>query len=279
MTSLALSILLTAHPANGQSLSLEAMLDDTGAPTEPTSAPAALWPTATTIDHVYKTITVDWAKQPDETLPFAAILQIEHARAWDGAPEELFVVFQDGRRLLLSQGSIVTNQTELMRAWLAHSMVELPVGEGHSKPTSSSTPPKLILTAAGANLSIGHLSGKIERQTTSTAPEVVEQRKGSCVNCIDKRDVDRVVKTRMDKIRGCYQRALQRDPSLTGEMVIRFEVSGDGSIGSASIKRSSIGNSGVESCVREQFLQMKFPRPTGNQTIQVTYPITFSSGQ
>ena len=203
MTRIAIAILFCIPPAFGQQLSLEAMLDDTGSPQAPVAAPAALRPSSTTIDQVYRTITIDWADQPDETLPFAAILQVEHARAWDGAPEELFVVFQDGRRILLSQGSVVTDQTELMRAWLAHSMVELPVGEGHSKASNSSAPPTLVLTAAGAGLSIGRLSGTIERAQASTVSEMTEKRRGSCVNCIDKRDLDRVVKMRMDKIRGC----------------------------------------------------------------------------
>ncbi len=270
---------MLALPANGQSMSLEAMLDDTGAPADSIPNPGALRPTSVAIDQVYKTITIAWPQATTETLPFGAIVQIEHARAWDGAPEELFIVFKDGRRILLSQGKHVTNQTELMRAWLANIMVELPVGEGHTNGDFDASPPQLKLLAAGADLSIGKITGEVKKQVTSTPIETTAKREGTCVNCIDKRDVDRAVKVRMDKIRGCYQRALQRDPSLSGEIVVRFEVQGNGSIGSASIKRSSIANSGVESCVREQFLQMQFSRPAGNQSVQVTYPIVFSSGR
>lgn len=274
-----LAIFFFGAPATAENFSLEAMLDDTGAPSEANSGPVALRPKTTTIDQVYRTLTIAWADKSPETLPFGAIVQIEHARAWDGTPEELFVALQDGRRVLLSQGAAVISQTELMRAWLANIMVELPVGEGHTNTRSDGTTPQLILTAAGADLTIGRLSGKMDKRTQVYEPEKTTERQGTCVNCIDKRDVDRVVKMRMDKIRGCYQRALQRDPSLSGEIVIRFEVGADGTIGSASIKRSSIANSGVESCVREQFLQMRFPRPNGNQTVQVTYPIVFSSGR
>lgn len=279
MTPLMLAIFFLGAPATAQTFSLEAMLDDTGAPNTPNSAPAALRPNTTTIDHVYRTITIAWPDKSPETLPFGAILQIEHARAWDGRPEELFIALQDGRRVLLSQGDHVTRQAELMRAWLANIMVELPVGEGHTEPKASGPTPQLILNAAGADLSVGRLSGTMEKRTPESNPENTAKREGSCVNCIDKRDVDRIVKMRMDKIRGCYQRALQRDSSLSGEIVVRFEVGTDGTIGSASIKRSSIANSGVESCVREQFLQMRFPRPAGNQSVQVTYPIVFSSGR
>ena len=278
--SLLLATFFAITSAHGQSFSIDALLDDTGIPADTQPQPSALLPTRTTIDQVDKTVTIDWPKQATESLPFGAIVQIEHARAWDGAPEELFIAFRDGRRILLSQGKSVPKQTELIRAWLAERVVELPVGEGHSKHTPERSSPSLRLTTAGVPLSIGKIKGPVQRQTSAPASDTVDaKRQGTCVNCIDKQDVDRAVKMRMDKIRGCYQRSLQRDPSLAGEIVVRFEVQRDGTIGSASIKRSSIRNSGVESCVREQFLQMTFPPLTGNQTVQVTYPIVFSSGQ
>lgn len=275
-----LPVFLAATSAHGQSFSIDALLDDTGIPADTPSQPSALLPTRTTIDQVDRTVTIEWPKQATESLPFGAIMQVEHARAWDGAPEELFIAFRDGRRILLSQGANVPKQTELIRAWLAERVVELPVGEGHSKQTLDRSPPLLRLTTAGVPLSMGKLQGPVQRQRSAPSSDTVEaKRQGTCVNCIDKQDVDRAVKMRMDKIRGCYQRSLQRDPSLAGEIVVRFEVQRDGTIASASIKRSSIGNSGVESCVREQFLQMKFPPLSGNQTVQVTYPIVFSSGR
>ena len=75
MTSLLCCFLLTVSPAMAQAnFSIEALLDDTGSPVEAPPAPTALWPTATTIDQVYQTLTIDWAAEPDESLPFAAIL-------------------------------------------------------------------------------------------------------------------------------------------------------------------------------------------------------------
>ena len=68
----------------------------------------------------------------------------------------------------------------------------------------------------------------------------------------------------------------QHDPGLSGEVVVRFQVTASGAIGSATIKRSTLGNSVVEACIREQFLKMIFPRPPGNKTIQATYPVVFA---
>ncbi len=268
------SILLLSIPAaKAQDLSLDALLDDTGSPpVAPVSIPTALWPASVTIDQVYRTVSIDWTDQPDETLPFGAILQLEHARAWDGHPEELFVIFQDGRRVVIGRGTEVPAQVELIRAWLANSIVELPVGDGHGARPDGLEDPRLLVTAAGTELRLGNLSAA----KTSTPTDNAHPKKSKCVDCIEKQDLDRVVRQRMGEIRGCYQRASQRDPTLAGEVVVRFEVSTSGAIGSATIKRSTLENSVVESCIREQFLKMVFPRPPGNKPIQASYPIVFA---
>ena len=267
-TLLALGLFLSA-PALGQTLSLDALLDDTGGAPEPAdTSPDALWPVAVTVDHVYRTVSIDWDGKPDETLPFGAIVQLEHARAWDGHPEELFVTFQDGRRVAMSRGASVPEQVSLIRAWLANRIIELPAGAGHTTRPSGSPDPRLTVNAAGVELRQGGLASP---EAVRAAPA-----KSTCTDCIDKRDLDRVVKQRMGEIRGCFQRASQHDPGLSGEVVVRFQVTASGAIGSATIKRSTLGNSVVEACIREQFLKMVFPRPPGNKTIQATYPVVFA---
>lgn len=260
--------------------SLDALLDDTASPPAEVIAPNAEWPIQTHIDQVTKIMRFSWSDKADEQIALSSIIQIELARAWDEEPSELFVVLRDGRRIALSRGNDVEEQVELMRVWMANRIVELPVGEGHSTViTPGSPPPTLKLTAAGTTMSLGTLDAGF----SNTGPTVIKaetegKRQGSCVNCIDKRDVDFAVKMRMDKIRGCYQRELRRNPRLTGDLMMSFVVQRDGTVGSATIKRSSLNNIAVEKCVREQFLMMKFAKPPGNQTIDVNYPIVFAAG-
>jgi TonB family protein len=267
-------------PAQADPFSLDALLDDTASPPTEVVAPNAEWPILTHIDQVTQIMRFDWANKSDEQIGLSAIIQVELARAWDEEPAELFVVLRDGRRIALSRGNEVEEQVELMRVWMANRIVELPVGEGHSTFITPGSPtPKLKLTAAGSSMSLGTLDGGFSNtKPTVIAAQPEGKRQGSCVNCIDKKDVDFAVKMRMDKIRGCYQRELQRQPSLAGDMMVSFVVQRDGTVGSATIKRSSINNSSVETCVREQFLLMKFAKPPGNQTIDVNYPIVFAAG-
>ncbi len=280
MLSALFFIFSIAGPAQADPFSLDALLDDTAAPEPPKPGPNAEWPKSAHIDQVTQQLTITWADKPEEALTMANVLQLEFARAWDQEPAELFAVLQDGRRLALSRGDQVIQQVALMRVWLANRLVELPVGQGHSSGIPKGTPdPQFLLTAAGSQLQLGKMDAQFKAnptEPTESKPEAV--RKGSCVNCIDKRDVDRAVKIRMDKIRECYQRELRRQPTLAGELVVSFVVQRDGTVGSASIKKSTINNAAVESCVRAQFFLMKFTVPPGNQTIDVNYPIVFASG-
>ena len=269
-----------AGPAQADPFSLDALLDDTAAPEPPKPGPNAEWPKSAHIDQVTQQLTITWESKPEENLTMADVIQLEFARAWENEPAELFAVLMDGRRLALSRGEAVLEQVELMRVWLANRLVELPVGQGHSSGIAKGTPdPQFLLTAAGSQMQLGKMeSGFSTRTSASTATKPDAMRKGTCVNCIDKRDVDRAVKVRMDKIRECYQRELRRQPTLAGEIVVSFVVQRDGTVGTAAIKKSTINNVAVESCVRAEFFLMKFPAPAGNQTIDVNYPIVFASG-
>ena len=249
--------------------SLEALLDDTAVP-EDVRGPSALWPTAATIDAGDETLTLTWPNEPIETLPFAAIQQIEHARAWDTDPDELFALFSDGRRVLLDRGDGVSKNVTLLKAWLATKMVEMPIGEGHAQPPETTTAsPTLTMSTGGGAMTMGRLS-PVAATASPDAP-------AACTDCIAQADIDRIVKTRMDKIRGCYQRALRDNPGLSGNLVVKFVVGRDGGTANALVKDSGLGDAKAEQCVLEQFLQMRFPRPPGNQEITASYPIMFSA--
>jgi TonB family protein len=97
----------------------------------------------------------------------------------------------------------------------------------------------------------------------------------SVVGALDQKLVDAVVKRHMNQIRYCYQRELVKDPNIAGEVVVAFEIAGDGAVSSASIASSTMGHTGVESCVTGRFQRMRFPAPSDGGTVTVTYPFVF----
>ena len=85
--------------------------------------------------------------------------------------------------------------------------------------------------------------------------------------------IARVVNSRYGAYRACYESAAARNPGLQGGVTIAFSIGPGGSVSSASVAGSSLGNPRVESCILRQFRRLKFPqadKPTG-----ASYPLSF----
>jgi hypothetical protein len=75
-------------------------------------------------------------------------------------------------------------------------------------------------------------------------------------------DVNRIVKRALPAIKGCYERALPRDPTLGGRLAVRFTVAGSGKVSSAQIVGNELGPQ-VGQCVAGVFKRLRFPEPQG----------------
>ena len=84
----------------------------------------------------------------------------------------------------------------------------------------------------------------------------------------------KVIKNNLNAFRYCYQRELQKDPSLSGKITLKFVISKDGSVSTAAVKSSSMNNSAVESCMVSRMMRLSFPDPNGG-IVMVSYPFYF----
>jgi hypothetical protein len=90
-------------------------------------------------------------------------------------------------------------------------------------------------------------------------------------------EIDRVVKARAGVFRACYQKELNRQPSLGGKLLVHFVIGGDGIVKSAKIGGgSSMRNEDVEDCVTSNIMRLRFPAKGGLAT--VNYPFVFQPG-
>ena len=87
--------------------------------------------------------------------------------------------------------------------------------------------------------------------------------------------IDQVVKQHLSQYRYCYQRELQKDHTLGGKVTLKWIIASDGTVSSASVKRTTVGNSAVTSCMLNVARRMQFPSPKGGIVI-VSYPFLFS---
>lgn len=92
---------------------------------------------------------------------------------------------------------------------------------------------------------------------------------------IDKEVIRRVIRTRMNEIRFCYEKGLLQEPNLEGKLVVSFLILRDGRVTAVAPRESSIANTAVVRCVVEAVGRLSFPVPPSASVAQVTYPFVF----
>lgn len=93
-------------------------------------------------------------------------------------------------------------------------------------------------------------------------------------------EIDEVVKRRSGVFRQCYQRVLDHQPGLSGKLVVRFRIGGDGVVipGDTSfVEGSTLRQAEVEQCIAANINRLKFPARGG--VANVKYPFLFLQGQ
>lgn len=97
------------------------------------------------------------------------------------------------------------------------------------------------------------------------------------VGSIDRDAVRRVVKAGLPEFRSCYERALNRSTRLSGKVVLQWTIVAQGRATGVFVKSSTLGNRGMEECMKQRLVGWKFPVPPRGTYAEVTYPFVFNS--
>jgi TonB family protein len=89
-------------------------------------------------------------------------------------------------------------------------------------------------------------------------------------------EILKVVKSRRNAIKNCYERALQRSKGLGGKVVITWRILADGAVKGAKVRSTSVRNGSVEDCVVRQISALEFPPPKNGQVAVVNFPFLFA---
>lgn len=257
------------------------------------AAPAAAtvsWPDKVVVDASSGAVLVLWgARAASDTtaarparamrMGFEWIERFELQRATPMHPDELVMVGIDDDRFLVARGGEAAGQGMLARTVTGRPLLELastadwPLAE----PQGAPAPPVMVLGSIDAD----HLAMVAATDAVDALTERVVTGSGAAAKqtsgFLDKTAIDSVVKARMANYRRCYQRELQRNPTLSGRVVMRFVIDGAGQVGSVVVKASELGNTAVEDCLALELGQTVFPKPQGG-SVTVSYPFLFSAG-
>ncbi|MRG96968.1 AgmX/PglI C-terminal domain-containing protein [Polyangium spumosum] len=77
-------------------------------------------------------------------------------------------------------------------------------------------------------------------------------------------------------MRTCYEKGLQKNPSLEGRIAVRFVIGTDGKVQSAGEDAQAFPDPAVARCVLDAFQALQFPQPEGG-IVTVVYPIRFAA--
>jgi pSer/pThr/pTyr-binding forkhead associated (FHA) protein len=85
--------------------------------------------------------------------------------------------------------------------------------------------------------------------------------------------INAVVQRHRAEIRACYDSALQRNPKLTGKVVMSFSIQPNGIVSAVGVKESTLGDAGLESCIGSRIKSWVFPKPEAPVVTEVAaYP-------
>ncbi|HJK92225.1 MAG TPA: AgmX/PglI C-terminal domain-containing protein [Polyangiaceae bacterium LLY-WYZ-15_(1-7)] len=90
--------------------------------------------------------------------------------------------------------------------------------------------------------------------------------------------IQRVVRQHANEARYCYERRLGEHPRLAGRLVLRFVISPEGRVASASVDEDTLGDAAVGACLAHAVRRWRFPRPSGGGIVLVRYPFVFRPG-
>jgi hypothetical protein len=93
---------------------------------------------------------------------------------------------------------------------------------------------------------------------------------------LTKEQILKVVRSRRNAIRACYERELQRTKGLGGKIIVRWKINAAGQVTTAKTASTTMRNNRVEDCIVRQVQRMKFPSPKGGTVAIVNFPFIFS---
>ena len=89
---------------------------------------------------------------------------------------------------------------------------------------------------------------------------------------LTKEVVRRVMRMNVGDLVDCWEKGVQKKPSLEGSVSVQFIITPTGEVQTAKVAASTLGDEKVESCFVGAVKDWSFPAPEGGGVVIVTYP-------
>lgn len=114
------------------------------------------------------------------------------------------------------------------------------------------------------------LTAACGESTAASKPPITAAELGEPDDGIDPKVIGAAVRDNTREFQLCYESARERNPSLAGQVDIRFVVQRDGSVGPSAVAESSLPKD-VSDCIARTFLRLTLPRQ--DRVLVAQYPM------
>jgi outer membrane biosynthesis protein TonB len=151
----------------------------------------------------------------------------------------------------------------------------LPAGQHPPRPPPHPMPPPVPPPGHGA--AAGGMAPSDHRAPPDLRDDVeILENEASVRGPLDRVAVmDRARQARGD-LMGCYDREVQRYPTLAGRLVVQFSIGPDGDVREAGVLQSTVVDDPLAACVIGNVRSWRFPPPADRGTVLVLLPIAFN---
>ncbi len=90
-------------------------------------------------------------------------------------------------------------------------------------------------------------------------------------------DIGRILEKNGDVFGDCYTLgAGGKNKDFKGVVTVKATIGPSGTVNQVDVTRSTANNAKVDTCVRDAFRKIKFPKPRDGATSVITFPISFN---
>jgi hypothetical protein len=89
---------------------------------------------------------------------------------------------------------------------------------------------------------------------------------------LDKAVISATIAKYLSQVRACYEIGLRKNPALSGQVNMGFEIGPSGKLNFARVAKSTLGDAEVPECIATKMLTWDFPKPVGGVNVKVNYP-------
>jgi len=124
----------------------------------------------------------------------------------------------------------------------------------------------------GADISGANTGNVSERRVTA----VVKKEAPAVDGSLDAGLIAREVRARMGAVKACYERALKRNPNLSGKIALHWTITPSGTVQGVETENDSLGDPEVANCIKQLVMRWRFPAPSGG-SVEVSIPFVFQA--